>query len=76
LVTIRPENFEFGDVEGENTFTIDVYHVSFLGSKKRIQAEANGIKFLVDVDPDVDVSAGSSIKVSVDPKYTLAIRIV
>ena len=75
LVTIRPENFELGSRKDMNTFEIDVYHVSFLGSKKRVQAEVNGIKFLVDVDPDAEVSAGSRIKVWVDPRYTLAIRI-
>jgi|Deesub1362A_J573_1020465.scaffolds.fasta_scaffold00012_118 spermidine/putrescine ABC transporter ATP-binding subunit len=75
LVTIRPENFELGSRKDMNNFEIDVYHVSFLGSKKRVQAEANGIKFLVDVDPDAVVSAGSRVKVWVDPRYTLAIRI-
>ena len=75
LVTIRPENFELGSRKDMNNFEIDVYHVSFLGSKKRVQAEANGIKFLVDVDPDAAVSAGSRVKVWVDPRYTLAIRI-
>jgi spermidine/putrescine ABC transporter ATP-binding subunit len=74
LIAIRPESFEVGVKDKLNLFDVSIYHVSFLGDRKRIQAEANGVKFIVELEPTVNVEIGKRIKISVPPRSTLAIR--
>jgi spermidine/putrescine ABC transporter ATP-binding subunit len=75
LIAIRPENFILNGGSNMNKFTIDVYHVSFLGSKKRIQAESNNIKFIIDVEPNTSINVGEKITVYSKYENTLAIRL-
>lgn len=76
LITIRPESFERGYKDGKNNFVVNVYHVAFLGDRRRVQAETNGVKFIIELEPDEIVGVGEDLKVYVDPESTLAIRLV
>lgn len=75
LITIRPESFELGHVDGMNNFEVEVYYVSFLGDSKRIQASSGDIKFIIEFDPDVNIEVGKKLKIYVEPRSTLAIRL-
>lgn len=74
LVAIRPESFSLNHVGNSNIFRIKIYHVSFLGNIKRIQAVSGGKKFLVDVDPSVNIGVDDEITVYVPYNLTLAIK--
>lgn len=75
LIAIRPESFSLTQVENSNAFKIKIYHVSFLGNIKRVQATSNSKKFLVDVDPSVKLDIDDEISVYVPYSLTLAIKV-
>jgi len=74
LITIRPESFSTTNLSNSNSFKVKVYHVSFLGSVKRVQATFGGKKVVFDVDPSVSISVDDELKVYVPYELTLAIK--
>ncbi|RLG60002.1 ABC transporter ATP-binding protein [Candidatus Geothermarchaeota archaeon] len=74
LITIRPESFKIGRIEGFNVFKCKIDTVFFLGKFKRLRAESENYSFLIEVDPTMRVEAGDEITVSVSPDKTLAIK--
>ncbi len=76
LVMIRPESFTLSEPEGEyNEFEVEVFHTSFLGNSQLLQGYYKGEKFLVEVDPDLDVPSGKKLRVYVKPELTMAIKL-
>jgi len=74
LIAIRPESFVMSGGEDMNRFRVKTYHISFLGNVKRIQALFNDKRFLIDVDPSINIKMDTYIDVYVEPKLTLAIK--
>ncbi|RLG50760.1 MAG: ABC transporter ATP-binding protein [Thermoproteota archaeon] len=72
IIAIRPESFKLS--KDTNTIKLTVYDVHFLGKSKRVLAKLGEKTFLVEVDPTLEVQAGTAIEVSAPPEKTLAIR--
>ncbi len=73
LVAIRPESFTVTGSEGYNTFDVVVRNISFVGSVKRVEAEAGEKLFIIDLPVEYDVSIGGSLRVYVKPSRTIVI---
>lgn len=75
LVAIRPESFSISSNKASNRFRVKIYHISFLGNIKRVQAISNGKKFLIDVEPSASFNLDDEIDVYVPYDLTLAIKV-
>ena len=75
LVAIRPESFSISSNKASNRFRVKIYHISFLGNIKRVQAISNGKKFLIDVEPSASLNLDDEIDVYVPYDLTLAIKV-